>query len=44
VVAVSANAMQADLDAAQAAGFADYVTKPLDLPRLLSVVDRLLAR
>ncbi len=44
VVAVSANAMQADLDAAHAAGFDDYVTKPLDLQRLLAVVDRLLAR
>ena len=44
VVAVSANAMQADLDAALAAGFTDYVTKPLDLQRLLAVVDGLLAR
>ncbi len=43
VVAVSANAMQSDLDTAEAAGFADYVTKPLDLARLLAVVDRLLA-
>ena len=44
VVAVSANAMQADLHAAQAAGFDDYVTKPLELQRLLAVVDRWLAR
>jgi PAS domain S-box-containing protein len=43
VVAVSANAMQSDLDAARVAGFVDYVTKPLDLHRLLAVVDRLLA-
>ncbi|KPF48594.1 hypothetical protein IP87_07250 [beta proteobacterium AAP121] len=43
VVAVSANAMHSDLEAAEAAGFADYVTKPLDLARLLAVVDRLLA-
>ena len=42
VVAVSANAMQSDLDDARRAGFADYVTKPLDLRRLLSVVDGLL--
>ncbi len=42
VVAVSANAMQNDLDDARRAGFADYVTKPLDLQRLLSVVDGLL--
>jgi PAS domain S-box-containing protein len=42
VVAVSANAMPDDIAAAQLAGFADYVTKPLDLQRLLAVVDRLL--
>ncbi|MBA4175522.1 MAG: hypothetical protein C0505_03020 [Leptothrix sp. (in: Bacteria)] len=42
VVAVSANAMHSDLDDARRAGFADYVTKPLDLVRLLAVVDGLL--
>ena len=44
VVAVSANAMQSDFDDAATAGFTDYVTKPLDLHRLLAVVDRLLSR
>jgi len=44
VVAVSANAMQSDIDDAATAGFIDYVTKPLDLHRLLAVVDRLLSR
>jgi len=44
VVAVSANAMQSDIDDAATAGFIDYVTKPLDLHRLLAVVDRLLDR
>ena len=43
VVAVSANAMPADHDKAQRAGFEDYITKPLDLQALLLVVDRLLA-
>ena len=43
VVAVSANAMVADLEGAQRAGFADYLTKPLHLPRLLALVDRMLA-
>jgi signal transduction histidine kinase len=43
VVAVSANAMPDDLAEARAAGFADYLTKPLDLARLLAVVDRMLA-
>ena len=44
VVAVSANAMPADRERAAAAGFADYVTKPIEIERLLAVVDRLLAR
>jgi CheY-like chemotaxis protein/anti-sigma regulatory factor (Ser/Thr protein kinase) len=44
VVAVSANAMPDDIAAAQQAGFADYITKPLDLHRLLAVVDGLLPR
>jgi len=42
VVAVSANAMPEQLAQAREAGFIDYVTKPLDLQRLLSVVDALL--
>ena len=40
VIAVSANAMQSDIDEAARAGFADYVTKPLDLAQLLAAVDR----
>jgi signal transduction histidine kinase len=43
VVAVSANAMPDDLAQASAAGFADYLTKPVDMVRLLAVVDRMLA-
>lgn len=43
VVAVSANAMQSDIDDARRAGFDDCVTKPLELGRLLAVVDGLLA-
>ena len=43
VVAVSANALDSDREQAAQAGFADYITKPIDLPRLLAVVDRLLA-
>lgn len=42
VVAVSDNAMQSDLDQARAAGFADYLTKPLDMPSLLAKVDRVM--
>ncbi|MCW5636185.1 MAG: PAS domain S-box protein [Rubrivivax sp.] len=40
VVAVSAQAMPADLARGRAVGFADYLTKPLDLARLLEVLDR----
>jgi len=39
VVAISANAMPKDLARARAAGFADYLTKPLEVDRLLRVVD-----
>jgi CheY-like chemotaxis protein len=42
VIAVSANAMQSDIDDARRAGFDDYVTKPLDMQRLLAVVDTVL--
>ena len=40
VVAVSANALQSDVDAALAAGFQSYLTKPLDLDLLLDTVRR----
>ena len=43
VVAVSANAMPEDRARAAAAGFAEYVTKPIALLELLALVDRLLA-
>jgi PAS domain S-box-containing protein len=39
VVAVSAHAMPADLARGRAAGFADYLTKPLALDRVLAVLD-----
>jgi PAS domain S-box-containing protein len=43
-IAVSANAMPSDIDEARAAGFDDYVTKPLDMPLLLAAVDKALER
>ena len=42
-VAVSANAMDADIKQALDAGFADYIVKPFALPRLLAMLDRLMA-
>ncbi|MCB1997461.1 MAG: PAS-domain containing protein, partial [Rhodoferax sp.] len=43
VLAVSASAMPGDLQRAREAGFADYLTKPLELQVLLAAVDRWLA-
>ena len=42
VIAVSANAMPDDLEDARRAGFADYLTKPVDMHRLWSVIDQAL--
>ncbi len=44
VIAVTANAMASDIERGLAAGFADYLTKPLDMPRFLAIVDRHLRR
>lgn len=40
VVAISANAMPADIEKGQQAGFDDYLTKPVDIVQLLEVVNR----
>ncbi len=42
VVAVTANAMPRDIERGRAAGFAEYLTKPLDVARFEQVLDRLL--
>ncbi|WP_139215100.1 GAF domain-containing protein [Oceanisphaera psychrotolerans] len=41
VVALSANAMPEDIKNAMRAGFRDYLTKPIDIPRLLALLDSL---
>lgn len=43
VVAATANASDADIERGKEIGFADYLTKPFDLNRLLVTVDRLLS-
>ena len=42
VIAVTANAMRRDVERGKAAGFADYLTKPLDLSKLLDLIDQTL--
>jgi PAS domain S-box-containing protein len=43
VIAVTASAMPDDVRRGLDAGFADYLTKPIDVGKLLTTVDRLLA-
>jgi signal transduction histidine kinase/CheY-like chemotaxis protein len=43
VVAISANAMPKDIERGKAAGFRDYLTKPLNVVRLMQVVDAAIA-
>lgn len=43
VIALSANAMPKDLVRGKAAGFTDYLTKPLNVNKLLSVIDDIIA-
>lgn len=42
VIAITANAMPNDVDRGKAAGFVDYLTKPLNIPQFLEIIERLL--
>ena len=42
VIAISANAMQEDIDKALAMGFEDYIIKPIDISALLQVLENTL--
>jgi PAS domain S-box-containing protein len=42
VIAISANAMRTDIERGRAAGFDDYLTKPIDQPLLLAALQRCL--
>jgi len=44
VVAISANAMPKDLARGKVAGFLDYLTKPLEVDRLLRVIDDVIGK
>lgn len=40
VIALTANAMKGDRERGISAGFVDYLTKPLDIPRLMEVLEQ----
>ena len=44
VIAVTANAHQKDIERGKAAGFTDYITKPLDIENLNKVVDKVISK
>jgi CheY-like chemotaxis protein len=44
VIALTANAMKGERERGLAAGFAEYLTKPLDIIQLLDLLSKLLQR
>lgn len=43
VIAISANAMQNDIDKGLAAGFSDYITKPIDVKHFITTIEKVFA-
>jgi CheY-like chemotaxis protein len=44
VIAISANALRADIERGRAAGFDDYLTKPIDQRALVETLKRVVQR
>jgi signal transduction histidine kinase/ActR/RegA family two-component response regulator len=44
VIAVSANAMEKDIEKAKQAGFNDYITKPIEIQSFISVISKTLGK
>ncbi|MDH5369803.1 MAG: response regulator, partial [Gammaproteobacteria bacterium] len=44
VVGISANAMPKDIARSKAAGFKDYLTKPIDMVKFIAVIDEILKK
>lgn len=40
IIAISAAAMKADVEKAAKAGFKDYITKPIDVPKFMQTIER----
>ena len=44
VIAISANAMPADIEKGKQAGFNNYLTKPINIPNFFDAIDKVLGR
>ena len=42
ILTISANAMEKDIKSCLSAGFTDYIVKPINIPKFLEKIDKLL--